>query len=45
MSRDQAQQLTGHIAGAAQDDRGSGAVQSPATLDSRTLLRPKRAMM
>ncbi len=36
MPGDQAQQLPGHIAGAAQHDRGSEIVHSPATLDSRT---------
>jgi len=42
MPRDQAQQLSGHIAGAAQYDRGGGAVHSPATLDSRTWLKPAK---
>ena len=45
MPRDQAQQFTGHIAGATQHDRGSGSAHSLATLDSRTLLKPSRLMM
>ena len=44
MTGDQAQQLAGHVAGTAQHDRRSGA-HSPATFDSRTWLKPKRAMM
>ena len=45
MARDQTQQLAGHIAGAAQHDRGSRVAHSAATLDSRTLRSPSPAMM
>ncbi len=45
MPRDQAQQLSGHIAGAAEHDGGGGTVHSPATLDSRTWLIPSQVMM
>ena len=45
MSRDQAQQLAGHIASAAEHDGGRCRAHSPTTLDSRTLLIPSEAMM
>ena len=45
MTRDQAQQLAGHIAGAAEHDGRGRRAHSPTTLESRTLRRPSEAMM
>ncbi len=45
MTRDQAQQLAGHIAGAAEHNGRRRRAHSPTTLDSRTLRKPSEAMM
>jgi hypothetical protein len=44
MPRDQAQQLAGHVAGAAQNDGGNGIAHAPTTLDSRAFAMPSFAM-
>ena len=45
MSCDQAQQLAGHITGAAEHNGRRRGAHSPTTLDSRTLRNPSEVMM